>query len=313
MNHLLSIRLAVVSAILMTSLQFPAFSQTKADSIEATAATSTKSRYFTLGANYGTNTTFYGRTTGYKRPYTSVDFTYSSKTGFWLSSSVFEVMNTEYFIDGTDISTGWNFDITKKIDASLSYSRYFFSSQSSMMQSVTSNLAASHIGLDWYYLYSSLAASSIFGGANDYFITFSNSRYFERANILSKKDKDYISIEPRVSVIAGTQNFANTYITSQNNDTQYYAPVTSMYPTQPGQPSMPGSGTSSTQPAETDQGSSGFNILNYELRVPVTYTYGSASLETTWSYVKPVNLLAGDNSQAQSIFSVSLFYIIKSK
>jgi hypothetical protein len=311
MNQLLLTRLAVVSAILMASLQLPAFSQTKADS--AKTEVPTKSRYFTFGANYGTNTAFYGRTTGYKRPYTSVDFTYTSKTGFWISSSAFEVMNTEYFIDGTDISTGWNFDITKKIDASLSYSRYFFSAQSSMMQSVTSNLVSSHIGLDWYYLYSSLSASSIFGGANDYFITFSNSRYFERANILSKKDKDYISIEPRVSVIAGTQNFANTYITSQNNDTQYYyAPVTTTSPSQPGLPPRPGSGTSSTEPAETDQGS-GFNILNYELRVPVTYTYGNASLETTWSYVKPVNLLAGDNSQAQSIFSVSLFYIIKSK
>lgn len=298
-----------LNILFLTFILLLGFLSVFAQSTDTDNADANKSSMFTIGTNYGTNTAFYGRTTGYKRPYFSTDLTYSAKSGFWLSTSVFEVQNTAYFVDGTDVSTGWSFDISKKWDGSVSYSRYFFSSDSPMLQSVTSNLAAAHIGLDWYYLYSTLAVNTIFGGANDYFLKFSNSRYFEWGDIFSKKGKDFISIDPRISIIAGTQNFANSYITSQSNDG--YRPTATSYIPVSGRPGgSPGGG--GTQTAENEEASK-FNMLNYELRVPVTYTYGNLSFETVWSYVKPVNLLENDYSQPQSIFTISAFYIFKIK
>jgi hypothetical protein len=49
-----------------------------------------------------------------------------------------------------------------------------------------------------------------------------------------------------------------------------------------------------------------FRVLNYELRLPMTYTLGKVSLETAWRYSIPVNLLPGDVTRARSYWTAGV-------
>lgn len=49
-----------------------------------------------------------------------------------------------------------------------------------------------------------------------------------------------------------------------------------------------------------------FTALSYELRLPVTYTYGKVSAGVAYRYLVPVNVLADDDSSARSYFTASV-------
>jgi hypothetical protein len=49
-----------------------------------------------------------------------------------------------------------------------------------------------------------------------------------------------------------------------------------------------------------------FKLLNYELRVPLTYNLGVWAWQVAWRYSVPVNLLPDDVSGARSYFTTSL-------
>lgn len=279
----------------------PAFAThtfTKEDPID-----SSKVRMFTIGLNYNSNATFFGRNAAGKTPLLSTDLTYSAKSGFWISTSLIKTLNTQSWVDGADLSAGWQHNFTDRIDASIGYSMYFFNSNSELIQSVATNMGYGHLGLDWGVLYSVLGLTVIRGDKTDFFISFSNSRYFEKEHIFSKHD--FISTEPRLSLIAGTQHFAESHIEKVISNETTEDPNKN--------PNQGGPKQDNTQ--ETTQviqtNGSQFNILNYELRVPLAYTYKNLTLEGAWTYTIPVNLLEGDVSDNQSIFSLSVFYVFQ--
>ncbi|WP_426062025.1 hypothetical protein [Hymenobacter sp. B1770] len=249
---------------------------------------------FTATLSYGNNSSFFGRTQTTRLPYAAGELTYKSRVGVWGSVMSYNLFDTSSFIDETDVSVGWDGDLSKKVDASVSYSRFLFAENSPLVKSSINNSLDGYVGLDWGYVYSRLNASYLFGETNDFFLVLDQSRYFEIDKVLTPKG--YLSIQPRVSVTAGTQRFAETSIEQQQVRGNQSRPVPGRGPA--------GTGTSPTTTTTTT--TTQFRVLNYELRVPVTYSLGIWSVQAAWRYALPVNLLPDDVSTARSYFTTSL-------
>lgn len=254
-------------------------------------ADSTRSRLWILGASWGNNSSFLGRYQAERLPFYAIDATYKAKSGFWLSGMGYHIPNTNNTIDELDLMAGWSFDLSRRWDASVYYSRFFFSAESPLLKAATANALSARLALDWGWVYSQLTSSLTFGGSSDFFLVLDNSRYFELPRLFHKKD--YVSIEPKISLIAGTQTFVEQYTASQ--------PVPIFSPS-PG-PGRPGSGGTQTR----EHASTSFNLLTYELAVPVGYTFKKLTLEATPRYSIPVNQLEGDASEAQFFLTTSLY------
>ena len=242
---------------------------------------------FTAALSYGNNSVFFGRTQNTRYPYMAGELTYKSKFGVWGSVVGYNLLNTTTFVDETDVSAGWDGDLSKKVDASVSYSRFLFAPKSPLVKSSVNNSLDGYLGWDWGYVYTRLNAAYLFGDSNDFFLVLDNSRNFEFERIFTPKG--YLAVEPRVSVTAGTQRFAETSIVQQ---------------VQRGNNPGRGRGNGGTRTVTTT--TTRFQVLNYELRVPVTYSLGIMSVQVAWRYAVPVNLLPDDVSGARSYFTSSL-------
>ena len=234
----------------------------------------------TLG--YGSNSSFFGRTQATAYPYVTGELTYTSKVGLWGSVMAYNLFNTATLVDETDLSLGYDHDLSKKVDFSASYSHFLFPAASPLVKSSVNNSLDAALGFDWSYLYTRLNGAYLFGNGNgDFFLTLDNSHTFSIDGILTRED--YVEITPRFSVTAGTQSFAETSVQQQIKN---------------GKPTK--KTTTTTVPATR------FTALSYELRLPVTYTYGKVSAGVAYRYLVPVNVLPDDDSAARSYFTASL-------
>lgn len=241
----------------------------------------------TATLSYGSNSSFFGRTQTTRYPYLAGELTYKSRFGVWGSVLGYALLNTGSTVDETDLSVGWDGDISKQVDASLSYSRFLFAPNSPLVKSSVNNSFDAYLGWDWGYVYTRLNAAYLFGETKDLFLVLDNSRNFEFEKVLTAKD--YVSIEPRVSMTAGTQRFAETSLVQQGQ-----------------RGNGNGKGVGRGQGGATTVTVTRLQVLNYELRVPVTYSLGLVSVQVAWRYSVPVNLLPDDASGARSYFTSSL-------
>ncbi len=266
-------------------------------------STTKKTRTLFFGLTYGSNSSFLGRYQTEILPYYSADISYKTKTGLFLSFLAYDINNSLTFFDEVDVMAGWNIDLSKRVDASVFYTRYFFTESTELIKASVANTASVSMGLDWSFLYSKITGHYIFGGSHDFFLVIDNSRYVEFPQIFRKDD--YLALEPKIIIITGTQTFVNTHYINQGT------PLI-----RPGNgPSRgnPGSGGSSTTPSTTETSQTTFNILSYEFSLPVTYNRGKFSFEVTGRYSIPVNLLKGDTSVPQFFFTGGVVYFISSK
>lgn len=277
------------------------------DSLNASTtsdSTAKKVRTVFFGLTYGNNSSFLGRYQTALLPYYSADISYKSKTGFWLSLVAYDIYNSATFADEVDVMAGWSTNLSKRIDASFYYTRYFFTESTELIQASVANTASASLGCDWNFLYSKLSGHYIFGGAHDFFLVMDNSKYIEFPRIFHKND--YLSLDPRISIISGTQTFVDSYYIERGT------PLISPTGGGPsgGRGNAPSSGAP-TEPVESVQTT--FNILSYEFSLPVAYTTGKFSFEVTGRYSIPVNLLEGDTSVPQFFFTGGVVYFISSK
>lgn len=273
--------------------------------ITVPADSTVKERYIIIGASWGNNSSFLGRNQAERLPFISTDLSYISKSGFWLSGMAYHVMNTLNTVDEVDLTAGWAFPVSKRMDAAVYYSKFFFSPESTLLKASTGNAVSGYLGLDWTYIYSRLTSTVTFGGSTDYFLILDNSRYFGKGNILHKSDS--LTVEPRFSVIAGTQTFVQTHMSRQ--PVPDYGPVSG-----PGRPGGgPGGAPGGGSTTEYSSSTTSFNILNYEVSLPVTYSFKNLSFEVVPRYSIPVNQLEGRTIPSQFFVTTSLYYTFQSK
>jgi len=254
-----------------------------------------RKRSISVGANYGSDVQFFGRTGPVSYPFVSTDVVYNTKSGWFLYGSAVKVLGYNAPVDEVDLGAGYFYKYSKKFSGSISYSRFIFNENSAkVIKSASSNDINWKNSFDWQIAKSSVVFDYLFGDANDYFVTLNTSKYIETSFGIFD-DKDYLSFNPGVSVILGTQNFVGKY-SDQHPDQldldDYYIQV------------------STSGPAPLPRYNNGrFTALNYSFKLPIAYNRPHYTLEASWKYSIPVNVEGVLKNRREVFFNLTFYYL----
>ena len=271
---------------LYTLLIFCALSMhSKAQQADSTAKSS-----LTLAAIYGSTANYFGQTTAERLPYVLSYAGYKLKDGVFFSASALKLLNSSNGIAAVDLSAGYGFNMAKNLEGSLSYTRSFYQKDVPLLQAANENNINGELSLT-HFLKSSLSADYAFGSQNDVFVSFTNSKLI---SLGSFSDNDFISLEPAISVIGGSQRFYQTYTTERERRRKLLDPLL------PGKPA---------EPETTTVESTSFDVLAYTLSLPLAYNRANYSLEASYNATLASKNVEQASDKPVSIFNLSVYYM----
>src|SRR5687768_3307088 len=86
----------------------------------APSDSTSKKGWCTIGLEVANNASFFGRNTAIQYPYIAPSLTYTHASGLFISAMSYQLFDTEDFIDETDLTAGYIFNIGKRLDGSVS-------------------------------------------------------------------------------------------------------------------------------------------------------------------------------------------------
>jgi hypothetical protein len=244
----------------------------------------------TVGVNYGSDALFFGRTGPIKYPFVAADAIFNSKAGFFLYGSALKVLGYKPFVDEIDLGGGYYYRLSKKLNGTISYTRFFFNNESEIIKSASTNDINFKNTYDWKYLKTSLIGDYLFGKSYDIFVTISNSKYWE-SKFSIFDDQDFISVNPGVNIILGTQNFVQRY----SIDHKYQLEANNIY--------------IKNENGRGARANAKFSMLNYSFKVPVAYNRPHYTLEFSYKYSIPVNVEGALLNRRESFYNLTFYYV----
>jgi hypothetical protein len=246
-----------------------------------------------VGVNYGSDVLFFGRTGPIKYPFISTDFVYNAKSGIFVYGSAVKVLGYDPLVDEFDVGAGYFYKYSKRISGTISYSRFLFTKAAAdVIKSASSNDINFKNSFDWKIAKSSITADYLFGKSSDFFLTVSTSKYIETSwGVFDSKD--YLSFNPGISAIFGTQNFVGTF--SRDHPTRFalYDDLSAPLEGSPAKPYNNGR----------------FNALNYSVKLPIAYNRPHYTFEASWKYSIPVNVEGELKNRHEVFFNLTFYYL----
>lgn len=268
----------------------PAYAQT--DSAQATGKKTT----FTLGAVYSNNASYYGQKAEEKMPYVATAAALRFGSGIYFSGMAYRLLNDSgTLVSAGSVGAGIAFNLSKKLVADLGYTYTFYPANSPFLQAASPHSASASLQYE-YWMTTGLNVDYNFGKEQDAFVTLSTEKQISLGSLA--KGKDLITLTPSVEVTGGTQRFYQTYVTEKRfRDSLLGVPLPPVF-------DIPGTGTETT----TTSTSTKFNILSYNLRVPLAYNRAHYMIEVAYQLsVLDKNAEIGGGT-ANSFFSCSFYY-----
>lgn len=243
-----------------------------------------RKRSVSVGVNYGSDVLFFGRTGPINYPFASGDVIYNSKSGMFIYGSGVKVLGYNAPLDEVDLGAGYLYKYSKDFSGSISYTRFIFDKNAAkVIKSASSNDINFKNSFNWNFAKSSVVFDYLFGDANDYFITLNTSKYIEPSWGIFD-DQDYLSFNPTISAILGTQNFVGKYSYQHpeklNEALEFHA-----------------------------YNNGRFNALNYSIKIPIAYNRPHYTLEASWKYSIPVNVEGQLKNRREVFFNLTFYYI----
>jgi hypothetical protein len=280
---------AVTAAALRVSF-FPG----RASHIIADSDTVFRKRSISVGANYGSDVLFFGRTGPIKYPFVSTDGIYNFKSGFFIYGSVVQVLGYNPLIDEIDLGTGYLYKYSKNFSGSFSYTRFIFNRNAAkVIKSASSNDINFKNTFDWKFAKSSVVFDYLFGAQNDYFVTLNTSKYIETSWSIFD-DQDYLSFNPTISAVLGTQNFVQKYSMDHPDKLDAEDLI------------IPETGSGRPFPRYNN---GRFNALNYSFKLPIAYNRPHYTFEASWKYSIPVNVEGALKNRHEVFFNLTFYYL----
>jgi hypothetical protein len=246
-----------------------------------------------LHVNYGSDIQFFGRTGPVKYPFASGDAIYNFKSGFFVYGSAVQVFGYTPLVDEIDLGTGYLYNYTKKITGTLSYTRFLFTDDAPpVIMSASTNDINFKNSFNWGFAKSSATFDYLFGSANDYFITLSTTKHIETDWSIFD-DKDYLSFDPGVSMIMGTQNFVGRYSTEHSQQLYFNNQIPGL----------------DVPPPFRNYDNGRFNALNYSIKLPIAYNRPHSTFEASWKYSIPVNVEGALKNRHEIFFNLTFYYL----
>ncbi len=257
-----------------------------------TTDTIVKKASISAGVSYGSDVQFFGRTGPIKYPYVSSDVIYNTKNGFLLYTYGLKILGYNPLFDEIDFGGGYLFHYSKRFTGTISYTHFFFNRDAAqVIKSASSNDINWKNTFDLKFLKFNAIGDYLFGDENDIFVTVNATKHFE-SKFSVFNDKDYLTLDPTVSAIMGTQNFVQRYAT----DHAYRLDIDDIYVDNPTEPKF-------------SQDNSQFNMLNYSIKIPIAYNRPHYTLEFAYKYSIPVNVEGLLKNHHESFYSLTFFYV----
>lgn len=252
---------------------------------------------FTIGGSYANNASYYGQKALEKTPYVALAASYRHTSGLYATAMAYRLLNDSQSVaSASSLGAGFSLNLGKRLNADISYSHTFYPSLSPFLQAANAdNASLTFTYTNWLSL--SLGADYAFGKTNDVFVTGGIGKMISLGSL---GEKDLITLTPGIDVTAGTQRFYETYTTQKLLRDSLLGIVA--IPPVLGQP---GSGSSTTTTTKT---TTSFDILSYNLKLPLAYNRAHYLLELAYQLS-----ILGDKAQtapgqANSFFSASFYY-----
>jgi len=253
-----------------------------------------RKRSISVGVNYGSDFQFFGRTGPITYPFLSTYAIYNFKSGIFVYASPVQVIGYYPLIDEVDLGAGYLFKYSKKISGTISYSRFIFNKNTAkVIKSASSNDINFKSSFDWQLAKSNVEFDYLFGDANDYFVTLNTSKYIETDWGIFD-DKDYLSFNPTISAIFGTQNFVGRYSSEHldklETDNTFFQGLDSP-------PTLP------------RYNNGRFTALNYSVKLPIAYNRPHYTFEASWKYSIPLNVEGALKNRHEVFFNLTFYYL----
>ena len=246
----------------------------------------------TVGVSYDSDVQFFGRTGPITYPFVSADAIYNTKNGFFIYASGLKVLGYNPFFDEIDLGAGYLYNISKKFKGSVSYTRFFFNKDAAqIIKSASSNDVNWDNSYNWGFAKSGVILDYLFGKESDIFVTLNTSKYIE-SKFSIFDDKDYLSFNPGVSAILGTQNFVQRYA----SDHRYEMAATNLFASDPDNQLMAHS-------------NSLFKLLNYSFKLPIAYNRPHYTFEFAYKYSIPINVEGILMNHHESFYNLTFYYV----
>lgn len=238
---------------------------------------------FSASVNYQSALHYFGRTDSLKSSGLFPSISFQSKTGLYAQGNFIFIQNASQSTTytGTTVEAGYRFPETDHFSGNLFYSQFLYKDQSNLVQSALK----SQTGINLNYL------NKIININTGVDLKFSN-----QADIGATIGLDHLfliptgiehtafAIDPSVYAYGGTQKFSTTYLKKKN---LLGFPVTQ----------------------QTTESVTQFNILSYEISVPVVFVAGKFNASITPSYTLPQNLVTIAGRPDLSERGKDLFYV----
>jgi hypothetical protein len=246
-----------------------------------------------VGVDYGSDVQFFGRSGPIKYPYASGDAIYNFKSGFFIYGSAVQVFGYTPLVDEIDAGGGYLFNYTKNFKGTFSYTHFFFTNGAPpVIMSASSNDINFKNAYDWGFVRTSGTFDYLFGAENDYFVTLNISKYIEpQWGVFD--DKDYLSFNPGVSMIMGTQNFVRRFSMENSGELYLHDDVHGL----------------DVLPPFYNYDNGRFNVLNYSFKLPIAYNRPHYTFEASWKYSIPVNVEGALRNHKELFFDLTFYYL----
>jgi len=238
--------------------------------------------------SYLNNNIFMGRTDTVTSKTLAPKLVYTFKSGFYISGTLNFILNQKRrTLDGSDVESGYNYEINDNLYGGISFSKYFYSSGSTRITSAISSILNAYLNYDLADIITTeLSVSYSISSRNvhnDIFINPGLMHVFTIDEVFNSGNS--IEISPEGSLNTGTQNFYNGYFSRRRRDIS----------------------TSNGISAADQSNLTKFTLLDYEATLPIRYKAEKYIVSFIPSYSFPQNKLP-DNITSKLANKRSLFY-----
>ena len=244
-----------------------------------------RNNVLSAGINYQSKLHYFGRTDSLQSSGLFPTLRFDSKTGLYVNSSFIFINNaaTPTSYTGTIVEGGYKFPETRNFSGNMFYSQFLYKDNSQIVQSALKSQAGINLVYNNKIVNVTGGADAKFSKRTDFGLTGGVDHLFI---YVIPGTKNAIAANPSAYVYAGTQNFTQTYYKKNQII-----------------------GIPTGQNQLVTENVNHFNILSYELSMPVVFVAGKLNASITGSYVMPKSLIAVANRPDLTERGKDMFYV----
>jgi hypothetical protein len=283
-----------------------ALAQTSERNIAAADSVEKPKTSLNLATIYANDVNYYGQSSTERLPYVLANASLNFPSGFFVSAGAYKLINYGSGVSGVDLSAGYDFNITKNLTSSLSFSRSFFPDSSLFLQSANLNVLSGSLNYDWKWFTTGLNADYTPGDQSALFMTFNAAKSFDLGSL---GKKDYISFDPSFELVGGTQQITTSEEVPRSGGGNQGGG---------GQGGLIGGLTENVRPLPKKRNnqpteyryitSTSFDLLSYNVRLPISYNRGSYAVEATYQGSVLSNRVVDGSKGLRSFLYLGFYY-----